>query len=335
MGISLKPSRTLTRLFFNRKKVNESIINEYFQRLNTLRGKINPKIELNSSKEHYVKAEDGTMIFYQIWKPSIKNQPEFIFICQHGNNVNSNIFFPFADYFSDSLILGIDNRGHGRSGPKHGDNNKFELQLKIFDFFIEKYHALYPSVPIFLIGESLGSALILHYLSRDFQGENCLSGVILMVPPLKLSITYKIKKIKGLYKILLFFLSFLDRISNHKVIIKWPQDYDNPTYLDEFNEFDKFDLLKHNKVSFRNIKTLLQILIPLESLLSRINTAMLILQGTGDKILDPIGAKMLFDEIKSMNKKLVYFNDANHSLFMDKNSQEIYKVISTWTRQFI
>lgn len=328
---------SLTKRFLQKIGCSENEIKGYFQRLEKLRLRIHPNLEILASEEHYIRAKNGTLVFYQVWSPRSTEKIQRIFVCQHGHNVHGDLFYPFADYFSpNSLIISIDNRGHGRSGPAHGDYDKFGASFKIFDYFIRKYHALYPSTPIFLIGESLGSALIVHFLSKNIPNNMLfLTGAILMVAPMKLSMVERISKVKILYYTLLLLLLFMDFLAQHKTILNWPQDFDNPTYLDEFNDFDKHDILRNKRVSLRNVANLLKALAPLQSIAKYIEKPLLILQGTGDKVLNPFGAKILFDRTKSSVKKLVYFKDANHSLFMDKNSQNIYEIIDDWTRKII
>jgi len=61
----------------------------------------------------------------------------------------------------------------------------------------------------------------------------------------------------------------------------------------------------------------------------------LILQGTADSILEPGGAKILYQSLKSNNKELKFFKNADHSLFMDSNSQKIYGIIQVWIEKLL
>ncbi len=327
----------LTKNYLKKVGYSRTEIYSYFQHLASLREKINPKVNLASlSEEKYLKTDDGNLIFFQVWKPELPGKCKKIIICQHGHNVPGDLFFPFADFFShDSIIVSIDNRGHGRSGPKRGDYDDYEMSLQCFDSLIKSYHLKYPTLSIFLIGESLGSALILHYLSKEHAHKSIVSGAILISTPIRLSVMRPIKRSRLLYLILIVLLSFLGVITNHSLIIKWPQDYNNPTYLDEFNEYDIHDLIKRRTLTFRSVKTLLRVLVPLEYTIRNVSKPLLILQGTGDGILDPIGSKVLFNNVRSKIKKLVYFKNANHSLFMDKNAQDMYGIIDEWINSFL
>ncbi len=325
-----------TRHFLKELGYSPSVIQGYYERLERLRRRIHPTLTLSKSSEFYLRSNKGVKIFYQVWTPNDSNFIKRIFICQHGHNVHGDLFYPFADQFvKDSLIIAIDNRGHGRSGPSHGDYDDYRASLTAIEFFVQKYHQFYPSLPVFLMGESLGSALILHYLHKSLLGRKLVKGMILMVAPVKVPMIEPIRKNKLLYGFLLSVLSFLDFLSFHRVIIKWPEDYDNPTYLEEFNDFDIQDMLKITRLSIRNVLNLVKVLVPLQNIVKTIEVPVLILQGTGDKVLDPLGAKMLYNSVKSPQKKVVLFKNANHSLFMDKNSQHMYEIVDEWTKRFI
>ncbi len=327
---------TLTRRFLKQLGYGQKAVQEYYERLERLRRKIHPNITLSKSSEFYLSSNKGVKIFYQRWTPNDIKTIKRIFICQHGHNVHGDLFYPFADRFiKDSLIVSIDNRGHGRSGPDHGDYDDFHASLAVIDFFVKKYHELNPVLPIFLMGESLGSALILHYLNKSLLGKRLVKGAIFMVAPIKVSMIEPIRKNKLFYMFLLSIFSFLDFLSFHRVILKWPEDYDNPTYLEEFNDFDIHDILKTTYVSIRNVANLIKALVPLPDIAKTIEVPTLILQGTGDKVLDPFGAKILYNSVKNSEKKVVLFKNANHSLFMDKNSQGIYDIVDEWTKRFV
>ena len=51
--------------------------------------------------------------------------------------------------------------------------------------------------------------------------------------------------------------------------------------------------------------------------LSNIDVPMLIHQGTDDYVVDPNGSRLLFDQCKSKDKKLILYHDGLHSLLTD------------------
>ena len=131
----------LSKLFLRKQGYSEQDIDYYYQNLNKLREVIHPNKKLSSSEEHYIRTKDGNLVFYQVWKPDSINKMEKIIICQHGHNVHGDLFYPFADHFSNnSLIISIDNRGHGRSGPRLGDYYDYYKSIEMFEFFILSYN---------------------------------------------------------------------------------------------------------------------------------------------------------------------------------------------------
>ena len=60
------------------------------------------------------------------------------------------------------------------------------------------------------------------------------------------------------------------------------------------------------------------------------NTSVLILHGDSDKVLSPLGSRILYQRLKSPDKDLVALPGANHTLFWDQPSQAVFSIISNW-----
>lgn len=321
-----------TTRFLRSWGVKEERILQYLQSLEELRKKVNHGKESISTVEKYIKTDDGNLIFMHQWKVRKNENIKRIFICQHGHNMHADLFLPLIDYFAeDTMIFAIDNRGHGRSGPVRGNFNNYKQSLAVFDELIETSKKHYPSVPIYLIGESLGSALILHYLSKNNSINKKVKGAILISPPILLSIIKFFRKLPILNKIMQISLKVLAKATQDRVIVKWPQSDENSYYLDEYNDYDRHDLLKRRFLSFRSILTLLDVLLPLHEIGKEIYTPILILQGKCDQILDYRGAKLLYNLIPINRKEIIIFGKSDHSLLMDKHAQSVYSLIDEWT----
>jgi esterase/lipase len=146
-----------------------------------------------------------------------------------------------------------------------------------------------------------------------------------MVPPLHVPVLHSLIRIQLLVKILFApILTLLAPLIDRKQFMYRPGFAPQETYLDSFEKYDEHDPLVNNYIFLGNLKRLAVMMLEFKKLLPNITQPTLILQGTGDTILNYIGAQEVFDTIKSTRKRLKFYMHANHSLFMDKHSQAIY-----------
>jgi len=287
-----------------------------------LREAIHPPIAPNPI-EKYFTAKDGVHIFYQYWIP--QSPIEKILIMCHGFQCHSDLYYVLADFFFDKnvLVVGMDQRGHGRTFGIRGHLESFDLVYQDIFSLIRLIKQKHPQVPIYLMGESMGALTVLNF---SVQYPNEITGMITLVPGI-------LTKYSFILKPLLPILQILKIMFNSKPIIKVPSDYDNPTYEPAFNEFDANDLLHANPISLGILVNLAHLIqTTLSKIKGKIKLPILICQGTGDKMLDYQGAYLLYQTISSNDKTLKFYRNANHSLLMDRNARKIYNDIHIWVK---
>ncbi|WP_250658397.1 alpha/beta hydrolase [Alkalimarinus coralli] len=127
-------------------------------------------------------AKDGHNIFLRSWRPSRK-KPQGIVHISHGMAEHSARYEDTAKQLCASgfIVFAHDHRGHGRSmngspsGHYAGENGWALVKSDLGQ--VQTHIAnTYPSLPLFLLGHSMGSFISMSYLI-DFNPK--LSGVIL------------------------------------------------------------------------------------------------------------------------------------------------------------
>ncbi|GAA5977367.1 hypothetical protein JCM10908_004954 [Rhodotorula pacifica] len=98
----------------------------------------------------------------------------------------------FPKYAEQGIaVFGFDQRGFGKTAtytPKHSQGvTSWPQQFADIDFFLSHVVKLYPNVPVFLYGHSMGGALVLAYCTRaaTYPNVNRLAGVISSSPLLR------------------------------------------------------------------------------------------------------------------------------------------------------
>lgn len=127
----------------------------------------------------------GLRFFAQGWEPD-KN-PKAAAALLHGLGEHTGRFAHVGEAFTRAgyALMGMDLRGHGRSGGPRGHTPSADAYVQDIDLFLQHVRERYPGLPLFLYGHSLGAILALYYTLRR---RPSLAGVIASSPALHSSI---------------------------------------------------------------------------------------------------------------------------------------------------
>ncbi len=260
-----------------------------------------------------------------IWKP--KENIEAIIIAIHGYNDYSNSFDIPANQFKSFKIatFSYDLRGFGRNKDR---GNWFPLETHVSDvnFFVKKIKEENPSIKIFLLGESMGAAIVLSAVSEI---KETIDGIILVAPAIwNFSEKNPLKK---------FFLSISSNVfpelklegSNFIKV----RASNNTEVLKKLAE-DQFFIHKPNLKSLNGIVTLMDKSYKYaKHYIDKPKYQTLIMVPIKDEIIPrkPL-AEILLDGSKETEKKitLVVFENNYHMLLRDLENKKISKVIVDW-----
>jgi acylglycerol lipase len=125
--------------------------------------------------------EDGASLPLRQWLP--KTEVKSVLIALHGFNDYSNFFDSPGTYFSKQGIacFAYDQRGFG-AAPKRGSWAGIPAYTNDLSGLIQLIKHRYPHQPIYLLGESMGGAVIITAMGQMNMPE--VDGIILVAPAL-------------------------------------------------------------------------------------------------------------------------------------------------------
>ncbi|MEQ1620253.1 MAG: lysophospholipase [Methylococcales bacterium] len=125
--------------------------------------------------------EDGAHLPLRHWQS--KTPPRAIIVALHGFNDYSRFFDQAGQFFSNQGVacFAYDQRGFG-AAPKRGQWAGSDAYINDLKAFVRLLKDRHPELPIYLVGESMGGAVILSSLAQSPMLE--ISGVILAAPAL-------------------------------------------------------------------------------------------------------------------------------------------------------
>lgn len=130
--------------------------------------------------DHFFHTEDGALLPLRQWLP--ESTPKAVLVALHGFNDYSNFFARPGAYFKTQGIacFAYDQRGFG-GAPKRGSWAGIPAYTNDLRVLVHLLRQRYPGLPIYLLGESMGGAII---MSAMREGVSGVDGIILAAPAL-------------------------------------------------------------------------------------------------------------------------------------------------------
>ncbi len=268
--------------------------------------------------------EDSVLLPVKHWLP--KNYPDAIVIALHGFNDYSEFFQGAGQYLSNHGIacFAYDQRGFGASthwGLWAGSTT-YSTDLITFVNLIKQR---YPNRPIYLLGESMGGAVILNTISQ--LNSSFVSGTILVAPAVWARSIMPWYQTSLLWALAHSFPSITLTGRGLKIVAS-----------------DNIDMLRALGKDPKVIKaTRVEAIYGLSDLMDKaFNSAeqqhgnTLILYGEKDEII-PKKATYRFlekfltsDPTKSSQKTVAFYEKGYHMLLRDKQAATVWEDIATW-----
>ena len=271
-------------------------------------------------EEFYLKSIDGLGLFAQTW--SNNSSPKALVCLVHGLGDHSSRFEYWAKLFVKNgfAVTAFDLRGNGKSQGKRGYTPSYEILLKDISIFLKKSRGLFPSIPIFLYGHSLGGNLIINYVIRKNPD---IQGLIITSPWLKLN--YEPSNLRKRFGKIINRLMPWYTISSG--LSREDFNGNNPV----INNFDE-DKFLHNRISVRLYLDAYKNGIWALKNIYKVNVPLLIMYGKEDKITS---YKTCEDYVNNTSDKtkLIVWNEARHNLHNSPVHLKIHQSIIKWLKE--
>lgn len=263
----------------------------------------------------------NTTFFSQYWQPD--TPPKAVVILIHGMGehcgryVKSIVQHLIENNF---VVLSYDQFGHGKTTGKRGHNPGYDLILDCVAFVTKKAQTLFPNLPLFLYGHSMGGNVVLNYV---LQRPHSFKGVIASSPFLKLA--FEPPKWK------LFLGKAMGKIAPSLTMNSELNPNDISRLPEEVTAYIT-DPLVHAKISPNYSIKFIETGLWAMQHAAELKVPSLLLHGSGDKIID-YRATELF--AKNSNGKAIVklFEGGYHELHHDLCRQEFLTYIIEWLNQ--
>lgn len=263
---------------------------------------------------------DGTELPLSRW---VAPHPKAIVIALHGFNDYRQFFASAAEFLQQQQIssYAYDQRGFGAS-PNTGiwaGDDIYATDLAQFTALIKARH---PAIPLYLLGESMGGAIVVDSMTRPEKPE--VAGIILSAPAVWGRQTmpwYQTSLLWTLYHT----LPWISLTGKGLDIM--PSD--NVEMLRALGR----DPLVIKETRVDAIYGLVNLMDAALSSADKLNTQTLLLYGEKDEIVPPEPTRLFVDSLlshHSEHKRIAYYSNGYHMLLRDLQAPLVWNDIAQW-----
>ena len=262
----------------------------------------------------------GLTLYYQCWLPA--TDPKAILLVVHGWAEHSGRYTNLVNYFVPKgyAICALDHRGHGKSEGLRGYVERFSDYLDDLKTFFDVVRSEHGDTKIFLVGHSMGAIIATAYtVAVSHQQE--LAGLIVSGVGVKpgSSLSSALIPLARILSLLLPRLGIMvldaSAISQDKAVVD--------AYVND-------PLVYRGKITCRFGAEMLATLRKLPSEMPEINLPILIMHGTADRLCDPEGSRILYDQASSRDKALKLYEGFYHEIFNEPGHKQVLADMEAW-----
>lgn len=257
-------------------------------------------------------------IFYQCWLP--EGEVKAVLLVVHGLGEHSGRYMNLVNRFTPLgyAVYALDHIGHGRSGGTRAFVERFGDFTDTLKTFFDMVRGWQPGKPVFLVGHSLGG-LIGSVFLLEHQDE--LAGAVLSAPAIKIS--------DSVSQLTLFsaraLSSFVPKLGLAAVDVNAVSS--DPAVVQAYVD----DPLVHKgkatvRLSAEGIKAIERVTHDV----GQIHLPLLIVQGSADGLVEPGGAKMLYEQAASTDKTYKVYEGFYHEVMNEPGHAQVLDDMQAW-----
>ena len=284
--------------------------------------KLIPGISVLFTEENWLQliSKDGLMLYTYRYPAT---SPKSVLVSLHGLNSYSQPTGVIAKELAESgcEVLAYDFRGHGKSQGVRGYIRSIDDLIDDTLDYIQEIEKLYPGLPLFLMGGSLGAAVVTQVSIRIPEK---ISGIILINPALGINSRFEavVRSVSNclacccptypVYKSDPFRTSRNEHL--HEYI------HENPYYY-------------NGRIRIGTSAATLNAMKELRKCKKKVTARLLLIQGSDDKVTSIDKVMNFMKKVKVEDKTLLMYPGRPHSIVFEDAVYEIAAKIKDWVQR--
>lgn len=259
----------------------------------------------------------GGETFWQAWVPE---NPKALVLLAHGVAEHSGRYAAVAERLNSAgyAVYAVDHHGHGKSSGTPGNLGRMSWLAEDFDTLRFQAANEHTSLPIFLLGHSLGGLLVLDYLIG--KGEEGLVGIALSGPAVDVAVGSRIE---------LALAPLISRIAPNLPVTDLGIDNisRDPGVVTRYREDP---LVYTGRIRARTGAEVLAAVQRVQDGLGRLTLPVLVQHGGDDRLATPTGGQLVHDRVSSADKTLKLYTGLFHEIFNEPERAVVLDDLVGW-----
>lgn len=269
-------------------------------------------------RDGFIAGVRDSTIYYQCWQPETESRAVLLVV--HGLAEHSGRYMNVVNHFVPLgyAVYGLDHIGHGKSEGTRVFVNRFADYTDTLKLYFDAIRLEHPDKPVFLVGHSMGGLIGALYL-LEHQDE--LTGAVLSGPLVKMA--------GDISPVVVFMGKLLSAVAPKAGLTALAAEgiSRDPAVVQAYvND----PLVYTGKITARLAGELVAATQRLTAEAAKITLPLLIVQGSEDKLVDPAGAKLLYDTVSSTDKTLKVYEGFYHEVFNEPERAQVLNDVEAW-----
>lgn len=271
--------------------------------------------------EGFVTASGGQQ-FWQGWLPD--GEPVGVVMIAHGYAEHGGRYAHVAERLTDAgyAVYAPDHRAHGRSeGQPRSNFGRLTHVVTDFDSFVRQTATKHDGLAVFLIGHSMGSMVVLYYLTGVACSPYAVRGAVLSGSGVDITVGSPVQR---------FAAKVLSALAPNLGVIK-PLDSDHVSRDPVTRAAYETDPLNYRgKVLARVGGEAFASAAVVSPLLSSLDVPLLVMHGSGDMIASASGARTVVEQVSSRDATLKVYDGLYHEIYNEPEREAVLDDVVAW-----
>lgn len=263
----------------------------------------------------------GVELFEQSWRPNAP--PRAVLVAMHGLKDHSTRYGDFARRLvaRGFAVHAFDMRGHGHSSGHRATLDSFDDLTGDLAIFMDRVRAQHPGRPVFLLGHSVGGAIVTLY---TLQQRPSLAGLIVVAPALRVDRSPIEAAATPLAAAML---------PNFPVVDTPDEDFSRDPEV--VREMANDPLVYHSVGPARTAAALVDAIGHVWERADTLDVPLLGLHGTVDRLTDPRGTAELVRRARTPDRTLLLYRGLVHDLFHEPERDQVMTDVEEWLERHL
>ena len=266
----------------------------------------------------HFQGHDGLSLYELSWRPDEDSTAVVVLV--HGFIEHSGRYARVAENLvrHGYAVYAMDLRGHGRSEGERVLVASFDEFLADLDVLLESVRRREPDKPLFLFGHSMGGTIVARFAATR---QPQVRGLVLSAPAARVG-----RRVFPILRRLALLVSrWFPRLRIVGLGHRWVSR--DPAVIADFSNDP---LVFHGRFPVRIGAEILAAAQQMLDSAEAVRTPLLILQGTGDRIVDPNGSRQFHERAAAKDKTLRMYDGLYHELLSEPERDQVMADLIAW-----